>query len=77
MVPDTIVVNPMIKQDHIVIIGTWSDHPGKQCNHECYHGSGFGNQLYMLSTQQPYLKYGQEGEWQWWQLTLTWGRILG
>jgi hypothetical protein len=39
----TIVVNPMIKQDHIVLNGTWSDHLGKQCNHECYHGSGFGN----------------------------------
>jgi hypothetical protein len=33
----------MIKQDHIVIIATWSDLRGKQCNHECYHGSGFGN----------------------------------
>jgi hypothetical protein len=43
MVSYLIVVNAMINQDHIVIIGTWSDHPGKQCNHECYHGSGFGN----------------------------------
>jgi hypothetical protein len=25
----TIVVNPMIKQDHIILNGTWSDHPGK------------------------------------------------
>jgi hypothetical protein len=35
----------MIKQDHIVLIGTWSDHSGKQCNHKCYYGSGFGNWL--------------------------------
>jgi hypothetical protein len=25
----TIVVNPMIKQDHVVLNGTLSDHPGK------------------------------------------------
>jgi hypothetical protein len=37
------VVNLMIKQDHIVLNRTWSDHPGKRCNHECYHGSSFGN----------------------------------
>jgi hypothetical protein len=29
-----IVVNPMIKQDHIVLNGTWSDHLRKQCDHE-------------------------------------------
>jgi hypothetical protein len=28
---------------------TWSDHPGLQCNHECYNSSGFGNYLYRLS----------------------------
>jgi hypothetical protein len=33
-------VNPMVKQDHVVLNGTWSDHLGKQCNHECYHGFG-------------------------------------
>jgi hypothetical protein len=38
----TIVVNPMIKQDLVVLNETWSDYPGKQCNHEYYHGSGFG-----------------------------------
>jgi hypothetical protein len=38
----TIVVNSIIKQDHFVLNGTWSDHLGKQCNHECYHGFGFG-----------------------------------
>jgi hypothetical protein len=42
MVSYIIVVNPTIKQDHIVIIGTWSDHLGKQCYHENYHGSGLG-----------------------------------
>jgi hypothetical protein len=27
-------VNPMVKQDYCILIGTWSDHPGKQCYHE-------------------------------------------
>jgi hypothetical protein len=24
----------MVKQDYCILIGTWSDHPGKQCYHE-------------------------------------------
>jgi hypothetical protein len=26
-----------------MLIGTWGDHLGKQYNHECYCGFGFGN----------------------------------
>jgi hypothetical protein len=33
-----IIVNPMIKHDHIVLNETWSDHPGKQW----YHVGGMG-----------------------------------
>jgi hypothetical protein len=32
----------MVKQDYCILIGTWSDHPGKQCYHENYHVSGLG-----------------------------------
>jgi hypothetical protein len=32
----------MVKQDYCILIGTWSDHPGKQCYHENYHDSGLG-----------------------------------
>jgi hypothetical protein len=32
----------MVKQDYCILIGTWSDHSGKQCYHENYHGSGLG-----------------------------------
>jgi hypothetical protein len=35
-------VNPMVKQDHVVLNETWIDHPGKQYNHGCYPGAGFG-----------------------------------
>jgi hypothetical protein len=24
----------MVKQDYFILIGIWSDHPGKQCYHE-------------------------------------------
>jgi hypothetical protein len=27
----------MVKQDYCILIGTWSDHSGKQCNHENYY----------------------------------------
>jgi hypothetical protein len=32
-------VNLMVKQDYYILIGTWSDHPGKQC----YHEGGMGH----------------------------------
>jgi hypothetical protein len=35
--------NPMVKQEHFVFKWNMECHPGQQCNHECYNGSGFGN----------------------------------
>jgi hypothetical protein len=44
----TIVVNPMIKQDQVLLNGTWSVHPGKQCKHECYHGYGVISLIFLV-----------------------------
>jgi hypothetical protein len=46
-------VNLMIKHEHFVLNGTWSDDPGKKCNHECYHGSGLVNSFIDLVLSTP------------------------
>jgi hypothetical protein len=50
-------------QDYFALIGTWSDHPGKQCNHKTYD-SVLANQLETLVFGMLYLK-GVRGAGSW------------
>jgi hypothetical protein len=51
----------MIKQDHIVLNGTWSDHPRKHATMSAIVALALVISL-ICWVQQPYLNYGKEGE---------------
>ena len=54
-------VNLMIKHEYFVLNGTWSDDPGKKCNHECYHGSGLVNSFIDLVLSNPTERWTRGG----------------